>query len=1169
MERIQLSIEKAVEDRRLEEKRLAEEEKLAEEAKLAEEEERRAEEERLTEEKRKVIEKEVGEDALFVRARNMLEDTQAYIRENEKMSLDVFRLEALMFKAKFAMDNKQYLEVIRYCTEAKDRAAAQRKELEEKDLSVDFEAEYKEMTARMELARSSGLQLTEEGKSMDAILRLKGEENYAEAMEKMKVVRDNLDRRLHEEVHLIGIAGIDEAVKELEKLRENTGETHDELEAYLNDAGEALKSEDYGKIDSLLKEFHTAISEYDTEASAGEYENLLEDLKSEIEQLEAAGIDVIPVRESIAQAKESLSRTEMGAAKEKLDEARTMIDNMKEKELKFAAKERFSEAKEMLALVKDAGIPIAKHKKILQESIKAFRQKDFMKAALIAIETKGNMMESLKEKDEKEGEDKEKEALERLAPIREEISEMMVKAKELGLVTESAEDRLDLVRSRLDESKFDDAEEMLAKVKKDLAELLVREKEEDLGSEMKELALRINTAKDNDLNIKKEEGFMKKIEKMSKEGKYEDARGMIKKVKGSVERKILKDLYEPRDKQMKEAVEFLVDYQKESDAKGVEELQDLLINARNALEEEEFQKTDSLFEEFKSRREVFTKKSRTEDYGNRIENLNSEIMKIKDLEIDVGDCEDLMVLARKSFERGEVDSRLKKMVSKSENILAGIREKQLPEKVRELISLAEQLIENVETLGADVGRFNSELNEASSAMDGSDHIGACQICISLRNELLELREELKLQKEREGQREDRERVKPVLDESMALLAEAKAIGLDVGLNADRVELARARFREGKFEGAEELAVVAKKEIEVLIENKLSVKFSKEMEYLTSPPEDEGVGTFDFAALDEADLIERTCPNCRKVGRGKRCVHCGNLMEEAKAEEEDEGPRCEMCSGRLEEEGEKLVCVDCGGEFDMDGKLIIPTEMPDIAEMLKPVEDEEYEEEMEEMMPVETGTGKVCELCGDELIRSGDLLICELCGVEYTTDGEVSVSGEEGPTCELCGGGLEKWGKGMRCPECEAEYNADGNLAIMSGEGVAIGKMISNLESMGDVKIPPATKKKVVRRAIRKRAPAAGPKPKKALKPVAGKKAPVKKMKPVKKAVPVKKGAPKKVIPKKKSPAKKVVPKKKDAKKGKKGPSWDELKEAKKKKAKKKGKDIDYERPNVLGMLKKK
>jgi len=1099
----------------------------------------------------------------------MLEDTQAYIRENEKMSLDVFRLEALMFKAKFAMDNEQYLEVIRYCTEAKDRAADQRKELEEKDLSGDFEAEYEEMTALMEKAKSNGLKLTEEEKAMDSILDLKNDGNFTEGIDKIKVVRDGLDRRLHEEVRLIKIAAIDEAVTELEKLRENTGETHDELKAHLNDAAEALKSEEYVKIDSLLKEFHAAISEYDTEASAGEYAAILENLESEIEKLETAGIDVVHARESIGQAKESLSRSEMGAAKEKLDESRIVIENMKEKELKIAAKERFSEAKEMLALVKDAGLPIAEHKKILQESIKAFRQKDFMKAAMIAIETKSNMMESLEEKDEKDGEDKEKEAMERIAPLREEISEMMVKAKELGLAAESAEDRLDLVRSRLDESKFDDAEEMLMKVKTDLKEMFAREEEGSLDSEMKELASRMKTAKNNDLNIKKEEGFVAKIEKLSKEGKYEDARGMIKKVKGSVENKILKYLYEPRDKQMKEAVEFLVDHQKESDAKGVEELQDLLINARNALEEEEFQRTDSLFEEFKNKREAFTKKSRAEDYGNRIENIHSEIMIIKDLEIDVGDCEDLIVLARKSFERGDIDSRLKKMVSKSEDILAGIRSKQLPEKSKELVSLTEQLIENVETLGADVGRFNSELNEASSAMGESDHIRACQNSIALRNELLEMREKLKREMEREGQREDRERVKPVLDESMALLAEAKAIGLDVGLNADRVELARARFREGKFEGAEELAVVAKKEIEVLIENKLSEKFSKEMEYLTGPSEDEGVGTFDFAALDEADLIERTCPNCRKVGRGKRCGHCGNLMEEPKAEEEDKGPRCEMCSGRLEEEGEKLVCVDCGGEFDMDGKLIIPTEMPDMAEMLQPVvEEEEFDEEMEEMMPVETGTGKVCELCGDELIRSGDLLICELCGVEYTTDGEVSVSGEQGLACELCGGTLEKWGKGMRCPECDAEYNADGNLAIMGGEGVAIGKMISNLESMGDVKIPAATKKKVVRRAIRKAAPAAR-KPKKALKPVGGKKGPVKKMMPVKKAVPVKKGGSKKVIPKKKSPAKKVVPKKKNAKKEKKGPSWDQLKEAKKKKAKKKGKDIDYERPNLLGMLKKK
>ena len=762
--------------------------------------------------------------------------------------------------------------------------------------------------------------------------------------------------------------------------------------------------------------------------------------------------------------------------------------------------------------------------------------------------------------------------MERITPLRDEITGMIGKAKERGLETELTEDRLDLVRSRIEEDKFDDAEEMLIKVKSDLAAMLEGGEEGELSSEIEELTLRLKVAKNNDLDIQKEEGSIVSIEKMKSKGKYGDARGMIKKVKEAVEEKIQKHLYEPRDKQMKEAVEFLVDHQKESGTEGIEELQDILINARNALEEEEFKKTDSLFDEFRSRREAFIRKARTGDYKKNIEELHSEIMVIKDLDIDVSGCDDLIVLAKKSFERGEIDSRLKKMVSKSKNIIEEIRKKQLPEKAKELHSLVERLIDDIETQGTDVGRFKRKLNEASSAMGKSDHIEACRICVSLRNELLEIREELNRKKEREVGKAERERVKPVLDESMALLAEAKAIGLEIGLNADRVELARARFREGKFEGAEELAVVAKKEIEALIEKKLSEKFSKEMEYLTSPPEDEGVGTFDFAALDEADLRERTCPNCRKVGRGKRCGHCGILMEDPKVEEEETGPRCELCTGKLEKEGNKLICVDCGGEFDMDGKLIVPTEMPDMTELLKPIrEEDEYEEEMEEMMPVGSGTGKVCELCGDELIRSGDLLICELCGVEYTIDGEVSVSGEGGVTCELCGGTLEKWGKGMRCPECEAEYNADGNLAIMAGEGAAIGKMISNLESMGDVKLPATTRKKVVRKAVRKVSPRAAPRPKKALKPVAGKKAPVKKTMQVKKPVPVKKGAAKKVMPKKKSPVKKVVPKKKEAKKGKKGPSWDELKEAKKKKnkAKKKGKDIDYERPNLLGMLKKK
>jgi len=458
-----------------------------------------------------------------------------------------------------------------------------------------------------------------------------------------------------------------------------------------------------------------------------------------------------------------------------------------------------------------------------------------------------------------------------------------------------------------------------------------------------------------------------------------------------------------------------------------------------------------------------------------------------------------------------------------------------------------------------------------------------------------------------------------------LISEAKAMGVDIGLNMDRITLAESRLREGKAAGARELASVAKREIERLIGKTLGEK--PEEEELLKPGKGVEKGpSLDLSVIEEMDLEERKCPNCRKVSRGRRCVHCGTLMVKP---EKKKGTECKLCSGELKEEDDKLVCADCGGEFDLEGNIILPEEPLDVSEIVpsyktpeitREVEEPEAEEpeaggeeEAEEVEEDRSETGQECELCGVELERKGDFMVCPICAVEYTAEGDVSVSkGAGGPECELCGSALEAKGDGMHCPMCEAEYDARGNfISIIDDDeayGTAIEKMISSLETdeteAGAGK-EVARRKKVVRKAVKKalqRKPvkAAEEKPEKrapatAVKKGTGKKAPIKKG--TGKKAPIKKGTlqKKKALPKKpvkskkgkvlakkkpkmkKSDKKKPVLKKKpipkkSAKKGKKGkekgPSWDELKTARKKKGKK-GKKVEYDEPAPLSFIKKK
>jgi hypothetical protein len=1186
---------RAAEEKKLEAEKLAGEARAAEEKKLEAEKlagEARAEEARVAELKKLEEEKSAKIAAKEAEAFDTLETIRKLVKENEMMKIDVFQSEALLLKAKLALDNKNFDEVKEYCAKAREQALALRKTVEGKD-AEEFEAEFGELREIIMKAEEGGLNVEKEKSNFDIILNLKKEEKYVEALQKTIQLKGPLDRRLYDELHVVKIENIDKALTEMEKFIEETGMEFDDLNTYLVVATEALKEKDYQKLDTSLEKFYSGKEKHIARLSTEKYDRIIAEIIADAAQLKAVGLDVEFVGDLVGIAKESLSLSQTEAGEGYLDKARSLLNDLKGTQLKEIAKDHFSKAKKVFSLIKEAGIKADGEKEKLKETIAAFRKKDYLGAAILAQEVSEELTklhETAKAREE------ELKQIEFIRTIKDELSELIEAAEARGLDASLVQDRIELCDYRIEEKKYDDAEKMLKKAKEELNHLMESDEKGSLfKTKFAQLPELMDELKNNGLDVNEEEGEIEEILEFESDAKFDIGMDRIGELKESILNRIKVDLYKPRDRKMKESIKLLKIH-KEEVGEGFEELQELLIKAREALEKKKYRDADDLLERFSEKKRVLREEFELVEYGRRLEHLSSEISLISELDIDVSACEDLVMLAKKTLDRGEVSDHLEKMVVNAEKLFKDIKTKELFNKAREYVYKVKTQIDDIKKEGGEVANEVKMLKQAMASMVKKDYIGTCKLGQSIKANLVKLEAELSTKRLTAEQEKEKAKVLDILEAAEETMAEARGIGLDVGLNADRLEIARSRFEEGKFEDASELALTARKDIQEIIERKKIEKVDR-VEKVEEPVNKLG-------SVDEIDELlpvtdeptERNCPRCRRTvrGYGKRCVHCGALMEKP---EKKKIRICEICNGGLVPEDDIFVCLDCGAEYEQDGSLIVPDEAPGISELLEQeraaaaaeeerererqrrqereqerriLEEEERQIEEEEAKQV---SDSLCELCGVELEVEGDLLVCPLCGVEYTPDGEVSVSkGEKGENeCELCGGALERKGKGMVCTVCEAEYDASGNFATLADEeayGEAIEKMISTLEVDPDKKKASTKgKAKVVRKAVKR---VADSKKAAALKKTPGKITPPKKKPFVKKAVakkvPIGKPSGKKLGLAKKQPAKKVIVKKKG-----KGPSWDQLKaaKAKKKKGKGKKKKLEYDNPPALSFLKKK
>jgi len=1048
--------------------------------KLREAEEARSEADRkrAEEEAEKDLEKrKLQEEAQ--KARNMVEDTEVLIREVAGLGIEIFRSEAMMFKAKFALDNRRYQEALKYCQEARKLAVEVKRvkdgeviriKLEdarkllstienmgvevsdfrsrldgveedlrgerlddagnmldtiyeelaasrEKRLEDEFETRYSRLEELFERARKNGIDVEEESKNSKSLPGYRDERKYAEGMERIGELIERLERKLYEKVHVEKIDKLDNALQELDNLKKETGGDFEVLEGYLNGATDSLKSRNYEDFDSLLDRFFEEKEGRSEEFFVRKLERTIEEIRSTAKQLEKMGLDVSSLLELVRSAADGMTKSEMDLVKGIISDARQTLDDLMGKPLVDLAKKHFARAKLHFGRLKDEGIPAPDGKKLLQRVIQAFRDKEYLSGGLLAMETEKTLEESLRTFREEE---RVRKIMDKVTGLMDEIMEMTVEASERDLDTALARDRVDLARFRLDEKKYEDAEEMLLKAKGELIRMMEGEKKGEFQLKLNDLDLLLSVGGNNEMDIGKEQASFEEIKAIGADGRFREGLRKIMEVLETLKARIREELYIPRDVRMKGALQVLAAYQQDVGEAGVEDLRGYLTRAREALEKQRFLDVDSLLEEFETMKEANTKDYYLKKHEKRLDEIAAEVRILDNAGVAVGSLTDHVERMRDSIRQGEVEEAAERL-ERAETLLVESRSA-LAKKAETERSETQSLLETVREKGGEVGEVETSLRDANSFMKKREFAEAIAAFSSARESLNYISMEVDRRLEEEKAGEERERAEMEEMEKRARRLEEERLEEEErkrAEEAERIERDMETEEEGepveKEEVEEEEMSVESGEIQKVAEKKVMADVEEE-EPMGEEPEPE----------DPEELVA--------VVR--------MLISEAKAMGVDIGlnmDRITLAESRLREgkaAGARELASVAKREIErLIGKTL--GEKPEEEELLKPGKGVEKGPSLDlsviEEMDLEE---RKCPNCrkvsrGRRCVHCGTLM--------------VKPEKKKGTECKLCSGELKEEDDKLVCADCGGEFDLEGNI-ILPEEPLDVSEIVPSYKT---------------------------------------------------------------------------------------------------------------------------
>jgi hypothetical protein len=286
--------------------------------------------------------------------KGLLDNIHDIVNENSNMGAEVFRSEAILYKAMYLFNEERYDEILELATEAESIAMQARKDYygsntspflsEARDLLIEARAcdidtsEIENMVSKSEAhfnnneleegntlafearkkirdiihsripdivnAESEALRKTiEEAEGMEVdvteykelfgrIEGLMADEKFPEAKEEMKGIKEKVIERITNYKKENCSSKIEEARKELATLQEETGKEQSDLVGLIDSAAEALNTEDFEAVESTLDNFLKEKDEAYRRHQEEKYQEEINQLETIITEMNNLGLEV-------------------------------------------------------------------------------------------------------------------------------------------------------------------------------------------------------------------------------------------------------------------------------------------------------------------------------------------------------------------------------------------------------------------------------------------------------------------------------------------------------------------------------------------------------------------------------------------------------------------------------------------------------------------------------------------------------------------------------------------------------------------------------------------------------------------------------------------------------------------------------------------------------------
>jgi len=645
------------------------------------------------------------------------------VEEILALNIDVTDARQLLRQARRSVRQGDFIKGTRISSEVQEMCVRlrQEREGEEHSTRINKAREFLESlreydflpdkyTKDMEGAVEAAEKAQETGKTDDVLERINDIKELEKAtmadIEKIKDARSRLDelKTLLQEATGLGI---------------DVADDEDDME----EAGELLRDGKFQELFALLEDMHGFLTE--------KIDELKE--KKAVASFEKAG-------ESLEKYRETLKDTEV--VETSMSEIRELLDGGKFEEARSLSEDLMnsmelsrekSHREELEAALDRLWEYIAKNEKLDIDTSRAeglfYKSKYFTEKG--DYENANKSMNAAKEKAEEGRNAYEKE---KATASMGEVEDLMKAESHLGIDLSELEEEMDEAKDLFDKDKYHKSWKLAEKIMADLSDR-IKGRYLELISQGKD-ALNSLIDKGKGLGADMEEGIARlpTVDELRDETKYKKALEHIVAIRALVEKQIAARLAEINSDKLEDALAELEELEEES-GNEYDDLQEIMADARKALDSLEYDELDGILAEFADARAEHHAVYLVGKYSSRAGELEAVAADLTKLGLDVSATTDMLSDIGESIKDRDFNA-VTEGLAELDREIADARESKAKVRAKEIIGVTNKLFTELNKLDVDVQKENKMFKEVLVAVRGRDYVTGIRLTLEAREGLL-------------------------------------------------------------------------------------------------------------------------------------------------------------------------------------------------------------------------------------------------------------------------------------------------------------------------------------------------------------------------------------------------------------------------------------------------